>query len=254
MNMAKQSHPLHRAYTAYGMRPPGNSVNDNAPEMQPNQDNQSDYQISVLNIPAEEATPAVRSAVSMMFRKLEEMKQGLDKAKDHIRKLEERVDVDYITNLPNRRAFFNKLEWSISMFERYKHHFSVIYIDMDDLKLVNDQMGHTAGDMAIRHVGAIVEDIKRDTDFLARVGSDEFALIMHYADETAARKRAEDITQRILNSHFMYQGQTATLTASHGVYEAKPRDTADMIVQRADIAMRNEKSVSQKTLRTELTV
>lgn len=252
--MAKQSHPLHRAYTAYGMRPPGSSVNDNAPDLQPNQDSQSDYQISVLNVPSEEATPAVRTAISMMFRKLEEMKQGLDKAKDHIRKLEERVDVDYITNLPNRRAFFNKLEWSISMFERYKHRFSVIYVDMDNLKLLNDKMGHTAGDMAIRHVGAIIDDIKRETDFLARVGSDEFALIMHYADETAARKRAEEIVKRVLNSHFTYQGQTSTLSTSYGVYEAQPRDTADMIVQRADIAMRNEKTVSKKTSRTTITV
>lgn len=252
--MAKQSHPLHRAYTAYGMRPPGTSVNDNAPDNQPSQDNQSDYQVSVLNIPNDEATPAVRTAVSMMFRKLEEMKDALDKAKDHIRKLEERVDVDYITNLPNRRAFFNKLEWSISMFERYKHHFSVIYVDMDDLKVINDKLGHTAGDMAIRHVGTIIDDIKRETDFLARVGSDEFALIMHYADETAAKKRAEEIVQRILGSHFMHQGTPATLSASYGVYEAKPRDTADMIVQRADIAMRNEKTGSQKTVRTTLTV
>lgn len=252
--MAKQPHPLHRAYTAYGMRPPGTQLNDNAPDMQPNQDDQSDYQISVLNIPKAEATPAVRTAISMIFRKLEEMKKALDKATSHIKKLEDRVDVDYITSLPNRRAFFNKLEWSISMFERYKHHFSVIYIDMDDLKLLNDKMGHTAGDMAIRHVGSIIEDIKRDTDFLARVGSDEFALIMHYADETAAKKRAEDITQRIADSHFMYQGKASQLSASYGVYEAQPRDTADMIVQRADIAMRNQKTTSQKTARTTLTV
>ncbi len=252
--MVSKFHPLHRAYAAYGMHPPGSLLNDNLPDSdsKQEQDPQSDYQLSILNVPKEHATPEVRRAISMMFHKLEEMKDGIDKAKKHIHKLETKVDTDHTTGLPNRRAFFTKLEWSISMFERYKHHFSVIYFDMDDLTKINDTLGQTAGDMAIRHVGAIINDIRRDTDFLARIGSDEFALIMHYADEKASKKRAEDIAHHIARSAFIYNGKQNVVTTAFGVYEAQSHNSADMIVQRASLAMRQGKTGSKGHRRTEV--
>lgn len=92
------------------------------------------------------------------------------------------VMVDPVSGLPNRRAFEEALEREISRAERTGRRFSFVYIDVDGLKRVNDSLGHEAGDRLLRDVGRALRSATRQYDFSARIGGDEFGLLLAETD------------------------------------------------------------------------
>jgi diguanylate cyclase (GGDEF)-like protein len=85
---------------------------------------------------------------------------------------------DPLTELPNRRAFDQRLDEEIRRSKRYGHSFSLFMIDFNDFKRVNDSHGHLIGDIVLRNLGNFIKSVSRDTDFLARIGGDEFAMFL----------------------------------------------------------------------------
>jgi predicted signal transduction protein with EAL and GGDEF domain len=85
---------------------------------------------------------------------------------------------DEVTDPYNRRFFFIRLEEEISRFYRFGHSFSVVLLDLDDFKAVNDELGHTAGDDILRKVAQLMLKLSRSDDFMARFGGDEFAIVL----------------------------------------------------------------------------
>lgn len=88
------------------------------------------------------------------------------------------AQIDFVSGLPNRRAFDEALQRELARSVRSKHEFSVVFIDLDALKQVNDQRGHAAGDRLIAGVGAALKRAIRQYDFAARIGGDEFGVIL----------------------------------------------------------------------------
>lgn len=93
---------------------------------------------------------------------------------------------DALTGLPNRRALDERLSDEVLRATRYQHHFSLLMMDLDGFKLINDTHGHPTGDAVLQQVARNMLRAIRDTDFLARYGGDEFALLMPETDETSA--------------------------------------------------------------------
>lgn len=93
---------------------------------------------------------------------------------------------DALTGLPNRRALDERLADEVLRATRYEHHFSLLMMDLDGFKLINDTHGHPTGDAVLQQVARNMLRAIRDTDFLARYGGDEFALLMPETDETSA--------------------------------------------------------------------
>ncbi len=193
--------------------------------------------VAMLGIPDEEMTPTVRLAVSALLEKLEDMGSDLARTKESLAEMERLVDVDCVAPIPNRRAFMRRLSWAITMHERYGHPSTILYFDVNDFKKINDLHGHAAGDLAIRHIADLLASAMRESDFLARIGGDEFAVIMYHAEEDSARKRGILISQRIKNSPFTFAGRQISVSCAQGCYSLRNGDNSESALAAADMSM-----------------
>ncbi|MAX31642.1 MAG: hypothetical protein CME72_01045 [Halomonadaceae bacterium] len=140
---------------------------------------------------------------------------------------------DALTNMFNRRAFFDLVTPIHADALRYRCPFSVVIIDMDDLKVINDREGHSSGDSALRAVASCLEDCKRANDLVARLGGDEFGMFLPNTDEQGAvamleclLERAEDELPRISVGVATYPQHGESLEtlmehADHAMYSSK---------------------------------
>lgn len=193
--------------------------------------------MAVLGIPNEQMTQPVTLAVSALLEKVDDLNHELQRTKDALAEMERLVDVDCVAPVPNRRAFMRRLSWAIAMHDRYDHPSSVLYFDLNEFKAINDSYGHAAGDIAIRHVSQILLESMRESDFLGRIGGDEFAIIMYYAGEDAAKKRGEMITEKIRQTPFLFNGRPIAITTACGFYSLCKGDNAEVALSAADMSM-----------------
>lgn len=194
-------------------------------------------QLQMLGIPTEEITPAVGFAISALLEKVDDLNRELSRTKENLAEIERLVDVDCVAPIPNRRAFMRRLAWAIAMHERYNHPSAILYFDINDFKNINDTMGHAAGDLAIRHVSQMLSSTLRESDFIARIGGDEFAIIMYYANEEAAKRRGKKISEKLASTPFVFNGTPLTLSAAYGYYSVRQGDDAEGALAAADMSM-----------------
>ncbi|MBI2319479.1 MAG: GGDEF domain-containing protein, partial [Betaproteobacteria bacterium] len=118
--------------------------------------------------------------------------------------LREMAATDFLTGLPNRRHFLARLEQELARMHRVEGHCaSVLMVDSDHFKQVNDTFGHAAGDKILRHLAALVQNELRKIDTAGRVGGEEFAVILPDATREVAARVAERIRERIATHVFM---------------------------------------------------
>ncbi|MGE0754289.1 MAG: GGDEF domain-containing protein [Alphaproteobacteria bacterium] len=196
-----------------------------------------DERIALLGIPRKELTPSVHLAVSALLEKLSDVTHELNQARDNLSELERLVDVDCVAPIPNRRAFMRRLSWALNMFERYGHPSTILFFDINDFKELNDQYGHAAGDLAIRHISMCLSSAMRESDFLARIGGDEFAVIMYYADEEAARRRGRLICQKLASNPLSFNDQSIVISSALGCHSLASGDDAESALAAADMSM-----------------
>jgi len=131
-----------------------------------------------------------------------------------IERLKADADLDPLTGLANRRRFRKALVSQIERWRRYSVPCALLSLDIDHLKAINDKFGHTAGDSAIQHVGHLLESASRDTDTAARLGGEEFALLLDGITADKAFAAAERLRMIISEKHVEGVGQ---VTVSIGV-------------------------------------
>ena len=163
----------------------------------------------------------------------------LQKSKTY-RKLEVEATVDEKTGLANYRVFYKRLreEWERS--ERYKLPLSVVMLDLDDFKQVNDTVGHLAGDRVLREFAVLVSGGARATDLAARYGGEEFAMILPHTDRTRAERVAERVRAAVYEFSFLEPDQPLRLTVSAGVatFDDTPEiASAEQLIAAADRAL-----------------
>ncbi len=145
--------------------------------------------------------------------------QDVTKEKALAKRIEHQARHDALTGLLNRREFESKVEQSLKLYSEGTTH-ALCVIDLDRFKIVNDTAGHTAGDELLRQISQRMKDILRKTDFLARIGGDEFALFLSNIDV----KQAEEITEKILvvvrEYQFLWSGKAFKIGASIGLVDA----------------------------------
>ena len=139
------------------------------------------------------------------------------------------ANVDVLTGLPNRRSFLDTAETEWDRFHRYKQPFSLLALDVDGLKQINDQFGHEIGDRAIRRVAEVCAFEKRASDVVARLGGDEFAILMPGTGEMAAHNFAERLSESI--SVKPWDTASTRLSVSIGIAQAnhEMRDFAELM-------------------------
>lgn len=124
---------------------------------------------------------------------IDRLKSDLIRAENKIAELEASADTDPLLGILNRRGFERELARSLAFMERYGTGATLIYIDLDGFKAVNDRHGHAAGDLLLKAVAATLTAHVRASDVVARLGGDEFAVLMWHVDETRALAKAMEL-------------------------------------------------------------
>ncbi len=166
------------------------------------------------------------------------LKKELDEAVRHSEELEKKLNRDQLTGAFNRRAYDRKITEEMDRFKRYGSVFSLLIIDADKFKNINDRYGHAIGDKCLKEIIRRTMPLLRTNDMLARYGGEEFAVIMPETDGPGAVVAAEKIRKTIEKIEFLYKNEKVMVTVSIGVTQAAPQDeTHIQVFERADVAV-----------------
>lgn len=181
--------------------------------------------------------PVSRSDAMRLAAEVARLDHQLAALQQQVAALEARADVDPLTDLPNRRAFERDLARTLSYAKRHGTEAALLYLDLDDFKRVNDRWGHAAGDAVLAAVARVLRRHVRDSDAVARIGGDEFALLLWNCDEANAQAKARALEQAIGRTTAAWQGAALTVTGSVGTALLRPLDRSAEALARADAAM-----------------
>ncbi len=160
--------------------------------------------------------------------------------------LERDVRTDALTDLGNRRLLYEQLDHLLALQARQPDiSLAVLLIDLDDFKLINDSLGHEAGDFLLVEIARALQQLVRASDVVVRLGGDEFALIyVAQADVLGVRRFAERVQETIAQTR-IYQGSSLTVSCSIGVSYASGQVDKDSLIRNADLAMYDAKQLGK---------
>ncbi|MHB8698085.1 MAG: GGDEF domain-containing protein [Sulfuricaulis sp.] len=147
-----------------------------------------------------------------------------------LQKERELADTDPLTRACNRRRFYQHAEEEIQRAQRYRHPFSIAYIDLDNFKIVNDSHGHETGDYLLCTVVAVMSDNARETDVVARLGGDEFAILFVETGSQEAAGALDKIRARLMAA-MRQAAWPVTFSIGMVTYEAAPVDVRQVLKQ-----------------------
>jgi diguanylate cyclase (GGDEF)-like protein len=167
-------------------------------------------------------------------------------------RLQTQATTDVLTGLANRREFRGRLADEVERAHRYKTPLSLLMLDIDHFKRVNDTFGHPAGDAILNQIGVILSQVPRATDFAARYGGEEMAVICPQTGTEAAAILAERIRARVEGTLFaLPDGESLRVTVSVGVATLPDHaHDADALLARADDALYDAKEVGRNRVHT----
>lgn len=200
---------------------------------------------AALGLESGELPSDAEAAILRLLDEIEALRAEIDTNKRRIAYLENLADRDPLTPVVNRRAFLRELERAKSYAERYGGPSSLVYLDLDGMKALNDMHGHACGDRALLVVAETLVGNVRASDVVGRLGGDEFGVILARADSEAAMEKAGWLAETIAEARIDTDRGSATLSVSWGVIELGAARDADDALQRADRAM-YERKLSQR--------
>lgn len=183
----------------------------------------------------------------------EEINIEIEERKRLEKDLKAMASTDFLTGVMNRRYFFDKAADEISRHKRFNHPVTVLMLDIDYFKNVNDTYGHPAGDFIIRSVADILKAEVRKNDLICRFGGEEFALLMVETDYKEAVDSAHRLLTKIKNEPFKFEDHSIKITASIGLTTAIINETKDSIhtlISRSDKALYRAKERGRDRIET----
>jgi len=163
---------------------------------------------------------------------------------ERVEQLDQLAHQDSLINLPNRRGFMRELERLIARVDRYGINAAMLFVDLDGLKIINDTFGHRAGDEALIQVAGLLSKGVRHSDVVARIGGDEFGILLECSDEASAQETAARLIDQISACEFLHEGEALPLSVAIGVGMIDALDTAETVMERADEAMYRRKAAA----------
>jgi diguanylate cyclase (GGDEF)-like protein len=172
---------------------------------------------------------------------VERLRARLAEARKQIAELKQHADTDVLLDIQNRRGFERELRRSLAYVKRYHATAALLYLDVDRLKPINDRLGHAAGDAALKAITAELIAHVRMSDFVARVGGDEFGILLWNLAPVDADKKARALEAAIDDLQLRFHGRKLRLGISAGVTMLKQTDESADVMTRADAAMYRRK-------------
>ena len=189
-------------------------------------------------------TSVDQSATGDSAAELERLRETIANLEERVRQLDALAHQDSLLSIPNRRGFMRELEGLIGRASRYSENAAMLFVDIDGLKRINDSFGHKAGDEALIEVAKALTEGVRRSDYVGRLGGDEFGVLLAHATEQSARETAERLAERIEAAKTRCDGNDVSLGVAIGMTAIKPDDTPESVIARADQAMYREKSAA----------
>jgi diguanylate cyclase (GGDEF)-like protein len=190
-----------------------------------------------MPVVANDDRPVSLSEAEALVDEIERLRAQISTLQATIGELDQLAHRDPLVGVANRRSFLADLERLIGRVERYGETASMMFVDVDGLKRINDTFGHGAGDEALVQVAKILVATVRKSDCVARLGGDEFAILLERCDELTAWEMGLRIVEGIVSSQFCVNGSRLRLSVAVGVSPIQAGDTAQCVMARADKAM-----------------
>jgi diguanylate cyclase len=183
---------------------------------------------------------------SQLNRNIKKMKAEMGRVQKRAKLLEKESLIDPLTGAHNRRAYEKHIKAELQRCAQCEDQvFSVLLIDIDNFKSINDTYGHLAGDRCLEELAKLIRLNLRGTDFLARYGGEEFIGVLPETEQEGALTVAEKLRKRIEKTRFSYRGQRLLLTISIGCTTLKSSDTDITLFGRADTALYRAKETGR---------
>ncbi len=179
-------------------------------------------------------------------RKVESIKKNLDSVKKKLLETNQAALTDHLTGLNNRKAFDEQMKKHVQLYKLAGHSVSIITLDIDFFKKINDTYGHDIGDFILKECAKLLKGVfSRKDDFVARIGGEEFAIILPDHQVPHAVKKADELMERIRKDVFVTGSHQLRFTASLGIAQLKESETRDQWLKRADQALYHSKNTGR---------
>ncbi len=178
-------------------------------------------------------------------RRLDDLTNITAELLEDINKYRNEAGTDALTRLLNRRSFNQILEKGMSLFSEKKLAFTLVIIDLDDFKILNDSFGHSAGDEVLRVFGRILQDNMRLEDSAFRYGGEEFAIIANGDKSQNIKNFVNRIREEFKNEKIAYNGHQMSITFSAGLASMRESFKKDDLINAADKALYRAKKMGK---------
>ena len=182
--------------------------------------------------------------VQRLVAEIGRLRAQVAQLQQRVEQLDHLAHQDSLIDLPNRRGFLRELDRIIARAGRYDAKAALLFVDVDGLKAINDSFGHRAGDEALIQVAGLLSSGVRKSDMVARIGGDEFGILLESADEASAHETASRLIDLIAECEFVHDGDELPLSVAIGVGLIEPTDTAATVMARADEEMYRRKAAA----------
>jgi diguanylate cyclase (GGDEF)-like protein len=182
--------------------------------------------------------------VQRLIDEISRLRGQVAQLQDRVEQLDHLAHQDSLIDLPNRRGFLRELERLIARVSRYDTTAAMLFVDLDGLKTINDSCGHRAGDQALIQVADLLESGVRKSDVVARIGGDEFGILLENAGEPSAHETAARLIEMIAACDFTHDGEPLPLSVAIGVGMIDASDSAETVMARADEQMYRRKAAA----------
>jgi len=179
-----------------------------------------------------------------LIAEISRLRGEVARLESRVEELDRLANMDTLAPVANRRGLTTHLDMMIARFERHGTPAALLFVDVDGLKALNDAFGHAAGDAALIHLTATMVASVRQTDLVARIGGDEFAILLDHADEASACETAARLAEQVAGAEFCFEGTCLPLSIAIGFTCIQQGDSPESVLDRADEAMYRQKDAA----------
>lgn len=201
---------------------------------------------SIMGVPENELTPNVQRALLSLMGEVDQLRKETERLRGRVRELESLADRDALLPVLNRRAFLREVSKALALAERHGAPSTLVYLDLNGFKAINDTHGHAAGDAALHHVAGLLTAHVRETDAVGRLGGDEFGVVLTLTGREGAEAKAQELVDILTGTPFSHAGHDLSVGAAWGCQPLEAGSQAEDAMAKADAAMYARKQ-AQKT-------
>ena len=179
-----------------------------------------------------------------LLSEIERLREEVARLQTRVEHLDHLSCMDPLVPAANRRGLVKQLSIALARHERHGIPAAMLFIDVDGLKSINDRRGHGAGDAALIHLTEQMSASVRKTDIVARIGGDEFAILLDHCPPDVAVETARRLAVKVAESDFIHNGVGLELSVAIGLAMIERGDTPETVLDRADQAMYRRKNAA----------